>query len=205
MQPRGQILLSNIVLTIAIGFILSFLFVALSSINYPYHLEWMEGQTVEVVQRILDGKPLYTEPALEYTAFIYPPVYYYVAAAFSKILGADFFAPRLVSFLSAIGIGGIIYAWLYKDTSSKKMALIGVGLFYATYIESSRWLDVGRIDSFYVFLILSVVFLVYFYPSIRTSIIAGLLLVVAFFTKQNALILIVLSCYAGSTINGKTT
>ena len=175
----------------AVWFIFSFLAIALLSINYPYHLEWMEGQSIDVVQRIVEGKSIYVEPSIEYVPFIYAPLYFYLSAASALIFGVDFFAARLVSLLSAIGIGAVIFCWIRKEGGDKRLAVISAGLFYATYILSSRWLDVARIDSLYVFLAVAALYILTHHKNYKAAIFAGLLLSAAFFTKQNTLIIII--------------
>lgn len=169
-------------------FLFNFLFVALSSITYPFHLEWMEGQTIDVIARIIAGKPLYVEPTLEYVPFIYTPLYYYASAFVAMFTGIDFFAARFVSLASALGIGALIYAWMRKEGSSRTIAISTCGIFYATYPLSGRWLDIGRTDSLYMVLLLGGLYVLFHYRSSLSTWLAALLLVLAFFTKQSALI-----------------
>ena len=178
-------------LLLAAAFFLSFLYIGFSTLNYPFHLEWMEGQIIDVVQRVVDGKPLYTPPAIEYVPFIYTPLYYYVSAFAALFTGVDFFPARLVSFLSAIGIGAIMYAWLRKENVARLQSLVAAGLFFATYKLSGRWFDVARIDSFFLLLTLSGLFVFFHYHGRKTCILAGMLLAAAFFTKQAAVMMAV--------------
>ena len=67
----------------ALWYLGAYLVVALARLNYPYDLEWMEGGTLEHVARVLGGRPLYVAPSLEFTPYIYAPLYYYVAAPFA--------------------------------------------------------------------------------------------------------------------------
>lgn len=168
----------------------AFIFVAAFSITYPYPLEWMEGQSIDVIARVVAGKSLYVEPSIDYVPFIYPPLYFYVAGALAELIGVDFTAARLVSFFSALGTGILIYCWVYKESGGKKAARIAAGLFYATYELSARWFDVGRIDSLYLFLLMSGLFIFFYYRDTGASILSGLLFTAAFFTKQNTLIAI---------------
>ena len=71
----------------ALWYLGAYLVVALARINYPYDLEWMEGGTLEHVARVLGGQPLYVAPSLEFTPYIYAPLYYYVAAPFAYLFG----------------------------------------------------------------------------------------------------------------------
>ena len=87
----------------AVLYVVVFCVIVVSRISYPYELEWMEGGSVDHVKRILSGLQLYVEPDLQFVPFIYTPVYFYVSALFSKLLGIGFFPLRMVSFLSSLG------------------------------------------------------------------------------------------------------
>lgn len=169
-------------------FIACFFFIALLSIGYPYQLEWMEGQVMDVVARVMSDQSIYVEPSLEYTPFIYAPLYFYVTAFMSSLVGLDFFAGRLVSLLSITGVGLILFHWVRKEAGGWSTAWLAVGLFFATYQLSSRWFDVARIDSLYLFLLAAACFTFFYSQRAWCSVAAGLLFSLAFFTKQNTLI-----------------
>jgi len=172
-------------------FILVFIYVALSSMSYPFNLEWMEAQTMDVMQRVLDGKPVYAEPALEYVAFIYTPLYYYVSAFVSLLTGGvDFLPARLVSILSTLGCIGLICAWIRKEQGSWHAAIIGAGLYMATYRLSGRWFDNARVDSLFMVLTLGGLYVFYHYRGWKAAWLASILMVAGFFTKQAALMMI---------------
>lgn len=189
--------LSRLCLIGAIWFTAVFIFTAVLSITYPYPLEWMEGQSIDVIARVVAGQSIYVEPSIEYVPFIYPPLYFHVAAALSHVAGVGFVAARLVSFLAALGIGAIIYCWVRKEQGARVSALVASGLFYATYELSARWFDVGRIDSLYVFLLLAALYIFFHYQHVAASVAAGLLFTLAFLTKQNTLIAVLPALLAG--------
>ena len=53
-----------------------FLYLASQRIGFQYEIEWMEGGIYERVARVLEGKPLYVSPSLEFSPFVYTPLYY---------------------------------------------------------------------------------------------------------------------------------
>lgn len=172
-------------------FILAFAYVGLSSLSYPFNLEWMEAQTMDVMQRILDGKPVYAEPALEYVAFIYTPLYFFVSAYVALLTGGvDFLPARLVSFVSAIGCAGLLYAWVRKEQGSWKAAMLAAGLYMATYRLSGRWFDNARVDSLFMVLTLAGLYVFYHFRGWKSVWGSALLMTAAFFTKQTALIMV---------------
>lgn len=75
---------------VCLGFVGAVIGVALSRMTYPLPLEWMEGGMVLHVRRVLTEKSLYIAPNTTFTPFLYPPLYYYVSAAVSSVLGLGF-------------------------------------------------------------------------------------------------------------------
>jgi 4-amino-4-deoxy-L-arabinose transferase-like glycosyltransferase len=164
-----------------------FIFVSLSRISYPFSLEWMEGGSFVQVSRILVGQPLYVRPSFEFIPQIYPPVYFYLSALLSKVLGNSFFPLRLVSVLATIGTLFLIYTLVYKQSGSQTGGILASGLFCATFELSGHWFDIARVDSLALtLLLLSAYFLLQDKPN--ASILGGIFLVLSILTKQTMLI-----------------
>ncbi len=172
----------------AIIYSFSFVWIAFSSLGYPYNLEWMEGHSIEIIQRLRDGLPIYTKPSLEFIPYIYTPLYFFVSAALSWITGIGFFPARLLSIVSTIGVAIIAYLWGRREGGNKITGIVAAGLYLGTYGLSSRWFDVGRIDSFYLLLMVCGLYIYYFGQTNRSAYLAGLLFAGAFLTKQSALL-----------------
>ncbi|MBY0407778.1 MAG: hypothetical protein K2Q01_08795, partial [Rickettsiales bacterium] len=124
---------------LAAWFIFLFVYVAFWSIAYPFQLEWIEGQSMDMVRRVALAKPLYVEPSLEYVALLYTPFFYYISAAFSVFTGMNFAAGRLVSLLSILAVAAIFFQWSRREGGTKQQSLIAVGLLFSTYVLSGRW------------------------------------------------------------------
>ena len=169
----------------ATAYALAFLYVAISTLNYPFNLEWMEGHTVDIVQRIREGKPIYAKPTLEYIPYIYTPYYFYVSAFVSLFTGVGFFPARLVSLLATLGSTAVLYHWIRRENGDKLTACVAAGLFLATYKISGRWFDVARIDSLNVFLMVAGMYVFYFRQNLGGALLAAFLFSAAFFTKQS--------------------
>jgi hypothetical protein len=177
-----------ICLILACWFIGSFLYIAMMTMNYPFHLEWMEGHIIDTVQRVVEGKGIYVEPSLEFIPYLYTPYYYYAVAFVSLFTGVDFFPARLLSTLSILGCGAILYRWVRREGGSWRHGLISAGLFFATYKLSGRWFDVSRTDSLFLLLTLGGLYIFFYQRSQQGSLCAAALLAAAFFTKQSALV-----------------
>jgi 4-amino-4-deoxy-L-arabinose transferase-like glycosyltransferase len=183
------VLLRYAAFIVSLIFIIAYVFVALSRIGYPFELEWMEGASVIHVKRILEGESLYVQPGLEFTPFFYPPLYFYISALFTLIMGLGFLPLRMVSFISSIGCLCVIYFWVKEETRDKISGIISVGLFAATFKLCGFWFDVARVDSLFLFLCLIGGCLIKFRSTPGAFILSGMFFSLAFLTKQTALVL----------------
>ena len=161
-------------------------YIVISRINYRYHLDWVEGVTLVQVYRIMNGQGIYTPPSLEFIPMMYPPLYFYLAAIVTKLVGFGFLPLRLVSVASTLGCMVIIYLAVKNGTCSAWLGFVGVGLFAATFRAGGAWFDIGRVDMLFVFLSLSGI---YFLEKATNwnSILAGILFALSLLTKQTVL------------------
>lgn len=171
-------------------YILLYFFVAFQTITYPFPLEWKEVSALNMIDRILTHQPLYVSPSIEYVPYQYPPVYYYLSSFWAKILGNEFFAPRLVSFLATLGTSFLIYLFIRKESGGKLAAFTGVGFFFGTFHLAEDWFHLAHLESLFFFFILLGLFLVRFNPGTIGSVAAGTFFAAAQFTSQVAFIII---------------
>jgi hypothetical protein len=169
-------------------FVVAAAYVVTRRVTYDFELEWLEGGSLIQMLRLLDGKPLYTAPDLSYVPFIYPPLYYYVAAAVSRLSNDhSFTAMRLVSVAATMGTGFLIYRLVFEQSSSRFWGVIAVGIFAATFRLGGAWFDIARVDMLFIFLLVGGI-----YALIRgwhlSGLVAGTLFAMAFFTKQTVLL-----------------
>lgn len=166
----------------------AFVGVALATLVYPFPLEWMEGGTVDVVQRVSAGKPVYAKPSLDYVAHIYTPLYYYASAAVASVTGVGFFAPRLVSFVSTLGLAAVIALFVRGEGGNGTQTAAGAGLFLATFGVADSWFHLARVDSFALFLLLAAFYGHRFARTPATLLATGAVAAAAVLAKQIALI-----------------
>lgn len=158
----------------------------LRRLPYPFELEWMEGGSLQQLQRIVDGLPLYAEPQLNYVPFLYPPLYFYAAAAVAQVTGVGFLPLRLVSIAASVVCFWLIYLITRRETGRAAIGLISAGLFAATYNVSGAWLDIARVDSLHLALMLAAIYVAQHQASRWTIVGAGAVMGLAFLTKQTA-------------------
>jgi hypothetical protein len=166
-----------------------YIYTALSRATFPFELEWLEGGLVDHVVRILEGERLYVAPSLEFVPYIYVPGYAYVSAAVAAIFGASVFTLRAVSIVCSLALLAVLAAFVRRERGSWRDGLLAAGLFAATYEIGGAWLDIARIDSMFLLLLMGAIYLVRFAGSARAMALAGLLLTAALLTKQSALVM----------------
>ena len=181
-------LLRHALFVFSVGFIVVYVVVALLRIGYPFELEWIEGSCVDHVIRVLSGQKFYVPPSMEFTPFLYTPLYFYISALVTKIIGVGFVPLRLVSFVASIGCFAVIYAIVNRETKSKYFGVLAAGMFAATFIIGGQWFDISRPDTLFVFFALASVYYLGSKSSPISFLLAGLFLVLSFYTKQTALV-----------------
>lgn len=175
------------VLGLALAFLALYLAIAPARIGYPFELEWMEGACVDHVRRVLAGRPLYVVPSLDFVPFVYPPLYFWVSAVAAKLTGVGFLPLRLVSFLSSLGCFALIFLMVRRQTRSAFAGAVGAGLFAACFRVSGAWYDIARVDMLALALLLGTIYLIQLDRPRAAHVLAGVLLALAFLTKQIAL------------------
>ncbi len=184
---------------LAAGAIAGYLAIATLHLRYPFEIEWIEGAMVDEARRLAGGGALYVAPSLDYVPFIYAPLWFWVAAAFTKLFGAGFFAARLVSYLASIGGLWLVAAFVARElreshgasrAAARLCALAAAGLYAATYPIAAAFYDLARVDSLFIVLVLGALYLARFHPTPRAAAAAGALFALASLTKQSGVIVL---------------
>lgn len=186
MVPRLEKLGLLVVAGLGVYVTASYGWVALQALGYPYHLEWMEGGSVETAARLLAGESIYPEPSIDYVGYIYTPLYYVFAAASSLLFGETLFACRLVSVLATVGTCALSFLTLRHEGVAVKWAFFAPVLWLATYELSGRWLFLARVDSLFIFFLVASLYGLRFWKSRRLAVATAVLMWLAYLTKQSA-------------------
>ncbi|MEV7005252.1 glycosyltransferase family 39 protein [Streptosporangium sp. NPDC051022] len=160
---------------------------AVSRMGYPYALEWLEGNSLVEVERLLTGLPLYSSPTVDYVPDAYPPLYFAVSAALAGVLGVSYLPLRLVSLTASAGCFVLLARLVQRETGDLTAGVAAAGLYAATYFAAGTWLDFARVDSLFLFLSLAGLYAARWMRGPGGAVVAGLLLAAAFLTKQSAL------------------
>ena len=164
-------------------------YVSLSRLFFPYDLEWMEGGMLTHSLRILEGKPIFAEPSVDFIAYIYQPLYAYVVAGLGILFGLTPGIARALSLTAAVLTGLLIARIVYLETGDRILAWTALGLAASLYPITGYWYDLVRVDSLFLLLIVSGLFIAAYRVGGRSAWLwSSILLVGAYFTKQVAVL-----------------
>jgi len=191
-QPIWLRVLSLLVLVLALGNVLQFLPLAGLRLFYPFEIEWMEGASIDEIRWILAGNSLYSAPSISFIPAFYNPFYFFLSAALMKLIGVGFVASRLLSILSTTGCFLVLFLISSEASGHPISGLVAAGIYAATFRFAGAWMDIARTDSLFLFLVLFAFFVGRKYSNRRGMVISALLYVLAYYTKQTALFVILI-------------
>jgi hypothetical protein len=166
--------------------VLVFVALVLLRLRYPLELDYIEGVMMDHLVRLAQGRPIYVEPTLEFVTLAYMPLFATVASFLARLFGPELWQPRLISFVSMLGIATLVIAVLRAETRSWTLGVAGAGALLASYGVTGGHYDVGRPDSMMLLLSLSGLAVLRFTTDVRGALIAAALLTAGFFTKQHS-------------------
>jgi hypothetical protein len=171
-----------VTLALCAGFVAMFVLVVARRFSYPYELEWMTGSILDHIERLRSGQPLYTEPSLDWTPFLYPPLYYWLAHV------PSFQACRLLSLAATLGQGACVWRLARRNGATAAWSAIAMGLFFACFGLVGFYYDLERCDSLFVSIMTFGVVLLLETRTVGRAALAGAVFGLGFFAKQPALL-----------------
>jgi hypothetical protein len=156
-------------------------------IAFEYEFNHVESSMLIRVDRILDGRPLYAAPSIDYATIMYPPFYYYAASMPALALGPKLIALRLVTAVAIAAILIYVFLFVFRETRSMLFGLAAVGLYASFYAESQGLLDVGRPDTLMTAFLLAALYHSRDLESKRAVLLVAVCWLLGFHTKQSML------------------
>jgi hypothetical protein len=154
---------------------------------YPYDLEWMEGGMLCHALRLLEGKPIYAPPSVDFVPFLYTPLYPALLAGLAKLFGLGYGLGRA---LSLLGFGAAMvlgYVFARREGGSRVTAAAAMAIPAAAFVPTGAWYDLARPDSLFLGLTTAGLLVGWWKRNSHAGVaLAAALLVAAFFTKQTA-------------------
>lgn len=177
-------ILDGVVLAAA-AFLLIGVFQAFAArLTYPYDLEWMEGGMLVHAWRLMEGKPVYTDPDAGWIPFIYPPGYTAVVAAFGKVFGLSTTLGRSISLAGTFAAAAALVFGGWKHGRSWTGGLLAGAVFLLLFPSTGAFYDLIRPDGLSIGLA-GWALVVGWLPGRRAAVVSGLLLAAAFTVKHN--------------------
>jgi 4-amino-4-deoxy-L-arabinose transferase-like glycosyltransferase len=122
---------------------------------YPGYVEWMEGDVLRHIERAWHGLPIYPDFNTGFVSLCYMPLYYLVSAPFYAVFGDSFIGPRMVSILSALLSGIIVFLITKRETGSKKYAALAGALYFSSFRIMDAWITSCMPDSLMMLFIMA--------------------------------------------------
>ncbi len=163
-------------------------------VGFPLELEWMEGGVLHQAHRFANGQALYPAPGRDFVPFLYTPGFAVLLGSLGKVFGLSYALGRVISIVSCVAIGWAIWTAVATAGRPAGHRIAAIGLFASGYVFTFRWLDLARPDTLSMALILwALVLLRRSRGSHKTAVAAGLLMALAFWTKQTAATFVIAS------------
>ncbi len=173
---------------LGLGFAAAFAWVSLSRRSYPFDLEWMEGGELLHSYELLHGRAIYRPPSADFIAYAYQPLYPALVALVGTVTGLDLALARTVSLVSTVIAAALVVKIVLSETRNAFVAAVACGMFFALYPVTGFWLDLARVDSLFFALLLGGLYLATGGERVPCAwLLSGVLMVLAFKTKQLAL------------------
>jgi hypothetical protein len=184
--PLAARALRGLVIAGSIALFGVFVYVVAARFAIPIELEWMCGSVLDHVERIVEGKPIYVAPTADWIPFLYTPLYYWVSAALARAMPV-LVACRVVSIVATLVSSGIVWRLSRRLGATPFWSLAAVGCFYGAYSFTGYWYDLERADALALAIVLAGTWVAIEWTGVASAAVAGILLGLAFFAKQQSL------------------
>lgn len=168
---------------------------AIPRVLYPYDLDFVEDGLLMHSLRFAQGQPVYAAPSADFAADNYTPLYLWLGGLLFKLAGPGLLPLRLSSLAATLTTAALIFYLARRESDLTWLGLACAGLYLGGYRISGFWYELARVDSLFVALTLGGAALgIYarpptpdrFAPRKRCQVLAGIVLALAFFTKQTS-------------------
>jgi len=201
-----------VALAVALPAVAVLYYIFWARLSYPLDLEWMESGVLVTAKRAMDGAPVYAAPTVDFASFCYPPLYPTLLGWLGRVFGLSYTLGRALSVLAFTAtLSLMVHAtwraareaapaqcgrgepWRTRPTAdAATFALVSMAAVAVAYGWTGAWYDLVRIDTLFLALAVGGLYaLAAGHRSVRGVILAGVLLGLAYFTKQTAVFVIV--------------
>lgn len=191
---RATLACRRLVLALTAAWALALALIFALRIGFPLELEWMEGGSLHAALRLQEGRAIYGPPSADFVPFLYTPLYPALLALLGWALPLGYALGRAVSVLAVAATAAGLWRLVGAEGKPRAHQAAAVGMYLAGYVLTFRWYDVARADSLFLALVLwGLVLLRESAGSWRRALAAGVLVALAFWTKQTAAVFVLAS------------
>lgn len=185
MKRRGTSIPLILVTCILFFVFLNYLAISLSNLFYPYGVEQTEWDIFYITFYFLKNPAYLYHNIYQYPFYVtsdHPPIFHLATASLSLIMKNILFSGRLVSFISALLIGFLIYKIVETRCRSKVIGLISSLLFFSSYVIF-LWGSIFRVDMLGAMLNLMGIYFILNYRKGKNFYLAIICFILAVYTK----------------------
>lgn len=197
--PRVLVGARRAVAALALAWALGLAALFAARLTYPLELEWMEGGSLHHALRLLRGEAIYAAPSIDFVPFLYTPLYPALLALLAGLgLPLGLALGRALSVAAIAAIAGGLWRLTAAEGKPRAHRAAAIGLFLAGYVFTYRWYDLARADALMLALLLwGLILLRRAEGAGWRPLVAGVLVAMAFWTKQTAAVMILASGVGG--------
>src|SRR5689334_3805892 len=166
----------------------SYLALGLRRLHYPLELDCIEGVMMDHVVRLAHGQSIFVAPSLDFVPLAYMPLFATVSSFLARVRTPAFWEPRLVSFGSSLLLMLLASGIVLAETRRATLAIAAAGLYAMAFGLAGGMYDIARPDSLMLLLAFSGLALLRATRGSSGAIASALLLALAFFAKQHAML-----------------
>jgi hypothetical protein len=165
------------------------LYSAITQVIFRGDISGWEGAIVDHIRRVVEGKPLYAQPSLDFTPLLNGPKNYRISAALAWSGDIAFVVPRGVSLVSSLVSGFCLAALVRRQTGQWRAGIIAAGLFFIAAPFADSWYAFAHVDALQLAFFLLALLLWSGQRAPWSLTACGLALAAAVLTKQSAVLI----------------
>jgi len=168
-------------------------------LSFPADLEWMEGGVLAHALRLKEGLQVYVAPSVDFVPFLYTPFYPTLIAWLSRIVPLGYTLGRSVSvvaFSLTLVTAVVVSLWPLRQQDRPDrwwarlvatcVAVGAMGVIASSFTFTGTFFDLVRSDSLMIFIVTLAMAFAFSGRRWPSAVVAGVLIAVAFLTKQTA-------------------
>ncbi len=177
------------VITLAVGLVVFGLMTSVfyARFAYPVDAEWMVGSIRDTVDRVKAGEPIYGPPSATFISFLYPPLYFWLAAALARVT-STFVACKLVSIAASLATALFVAQAARALGASRFWTAIAALLHFACFPLTLFFYDLERVDPLSATMVAWGVASLLESKNTGRAALSGAILGLSFFAKQPGLL-----------------